>query len=81
MSDMHVDGIVNDIDADYYLQGARLTRSHGSADITMQWQIYSSIQKLVLAKINNKDCFESKTNNASGKEALVVGRSRKTCVG
>ena len=41
----------------------------------------ASIQKTVLAKINTKGGFESKTNNASGGEALVVGRSRKTCVG
>lgn len=47
----------------------------------MQWHVCSSIQKTVLAKINTKGGFESKTNNASGGEALVVGRSRKTCVG
>lgn len=79
--DMQVGGIINDIDVDYCLQGASLTSAHGSADMTMQWQIYSSIQKTVLAKIDTKGGFESKTNSASGREALMVGAFKENVRG
>jgi S1-C subfamily serine protease len=72
-SDLQVGGIIKDLNLDYCLQGAGLTAAHGRAAMTLEWQVYSSIQKTVLARIETTADFEVKTNDDGGVQALMIG--------
>jgi S1-C subfamily serine protease len=72
-SDLQVGGLINDVNLDYCMQGANLSQAHGSAEMRLQWQIYSSSRKTMLAKIDTRARFNQKTNNLGGRDALVIG--------
>ena len=80
-SDMEVGGIINEINLNYCMQGATLTSVHGQAVMALQWQIYSSIQKTVLAKVDTRGGFEMKTNGSGGWQALMIGAFKENVRG
>jgi S1-C subfamily serine protease len=47
----------------------------------MEWQIYSSLQKTVVAKIETHGDFESKTNLPGGWEAIMLGAFKENVHG
>jgi len=72
-SDMQVGAIINEINLNYCVQGSSLNDLHGEALLGMQWQIYSSIQKAVLAKVDTRGGFEMKTNTPGTWQLLMIG--------
>jgi serine protease Do len=72
-SDLQVGGVIKNINLDYCKQGANLNQAHGWAVMELEWQIYSSVQKTVLARIETKRRFEVKANDPGGRDSILIG--------
>lgn len=73
-SDLQVGGIIDDISMTYCQPNVTSVSSiHGQAVLSMQWQVYSSLQKTVLAKIRTTGGVDIKAGEPSGAEALLIG--------
>jgi S1-C subfamily serine protease len=83
-SDMEVGGIINEINLSYCLPGIGAGNSntvHGEVVMGLQWQIYSSIQKTVLAKIDTRGGFQISGSGSGGWEALMIGAFKENVRG
>jgi S1-C subfamily serine protease len=48
----------------------------GSADMTIEWQIYDKLTKTVLGKVTTVGAFQTKTPQTGGENALFIGAFR-----
>lgn len=83
-SDVQVGGIINGLAMSYCLPQVGASNSstiHGEVAMDIEWQIYSSIQKSVLARIDTHGGFEIKGSGTGGVEALMLGSFRENVRG
>jgi hypothetical protein len=83
-SDIQVGGIINEINLSYCLPGMLNGNSstvHGEVVMGLDWQIYSSIQKTILAKIDTRGGFKIEGSGTGGWEALMIGAFKENVRG
>jgi S1-C subfamily serine protease len=80
-SDIEVGGILTDIKLDYCSYNADEPRNRndpvsGTASMAIEWQVYSTIQKTLLAKIQTNGSVNSKSLPRGGVQGLLIGAFR-----
>jgi serine protease Do len=81
MSDLRVAALITDADLDYCLPNVGLGNSDtlkgARAMLKVQWQVYSSLQKTVLAKVETQATVEVKGAGKGGFEGLMNAALRE----
>ena len=79
-SDIEIGGILTNVGVDYCIprQGVIGTDHvvNGSGFVEIQWQVYSTIQRTLLAKIDTRGSVQSRNLPAGGPDALLAGAFR-----
>jgi S1-C subfamily serine protease len=78
-ADIQLGAIITDMDIDYCepMIGYGNTEIHGGATMSVQWEVYSTIQKSIIAKIETSGEASFKSNTAGGVDALVRAAFRE----
>jgi len=78
-SDIQVGALINNAELSYCMPKVGFGSSDikGYAILNVQWQIYSNMQRTVIAKIVTRGGMEIKTSSPGGPEQLLVGAFRE----
>lgn len=79
-SDLQVAGLVTDLDFDtcmLYIGYNNTSTIKGHGTVKVQWQIYSSLQKTVLAKVETLEGVELKNSGPGGIDGMIAAALRE----
>jgi serine protease Do len=75
-SDIAVGGIIRDIRGDF-CAGYVVSGIYGSASMTIDWEIYSNVERRVIATVQTNGAAKSDTARTGGTETLLIGALRQ----